>query len=151
MGPRRAHGGRETTGAVISTDAPAGRPDDAPFEVSVAHGPAPGHVVASVRGMLDAAVNPLLQQALLRALRQAREVLVLDLSGVTFFGSAGVTALVWVSQHPEAVGKRVRVIANSRVVTGPLELTGLLDRLDVSGMPSPATGSAPDRAPRPPG
>jgi anti-sigma B factor antagonist len=27
------------------------------------------------------------------------------------------------------------VIATSRVVTGPLEFTGLLQRLDVSGMP----------------
>ena len=47
----------------------------------------------------------------------------LDLSGVTFFGSAGVTALVWLSQHPETAGKHVRVVATSRVVTGPLELT----------------------------
>ena len=62
--------------------------------------------------------------------------LVVDLSGVSFPGSAGVTALVWVSQHPEAAGKHVRVVATSRVVTGPLELTGLLRRLDVSGMPA---------------
>jgi anti-sigma B factor antagonist len=27
------------------------------------------------------------------------------------------------------------VVATSRIVTGPLELTGLLDRLDVQGMP----------------
>jgi anti-sigma B factor antagonist len=57
---------------------------------------------------------------------------------VTFFGSAGVTALVWLSQHPEAARKHVRVIASSRVVTGPLEMTGLLERLDVHGMPGPA-------------
>jgi len=54
---------------------------------------------------------------------------------VTFFGSAGVTALVWVNEHPEAAGKGVRVVATSRIVTGPLEMTGLLLRLDVSGMP----------------
>jgi anti-sigma B factor antagonist len=85
--------------------------------------------------MLDAATNPLLQNTLLQALRTADRLLTLDLSGVTFFGSAGVTALVWLSQHPEAAGKHVRVVATSRIVTGPLELTGLLDRLDVQGMP----------------
>ena len=89
-------------------------------------------------GELEATRNPLLQQALLRALRRADRLLTVDLSGVTFFGSAGVTALVWLSQHPESAGKHVRVVATSRVVTGPLELTGLLERLDVQGIPGPA-------------
>jgi anti-sigma B factor antagonist len=103
--------------------------------VVLADGPEEGQVVAQVRGELDSASNPLLQQTLLRALRRAGRVLTLDLSEVTFFGSAGVTALVWASQHPEAAGKHVEVVATSRIVTGPLELTGLLDRLDVRGMP----------------
>ncbi|MCU1604754.1 MAG: Anti-sigma factor antagonist [Modestobacter sp.] len=104
--------------------------------MTLSEGPEPGHVVAAVTGMLDAATNPLLQNTLLQALRTADRLLTLDLSGVTFFGSAGVTALVWLSQHPEAAGKHVRVLATSRIVTGPLELTGLLDRLDVQGMPT---------------
>jgi anti-sigma B factor antagonist len=106
--------------------------------VTLIDGPEAGQVVAQVRGELDGAGNPLLQQTLLQALRRAERLLTLDLSGVTFFGSAGVTALVWVSQHPEAAGKHVRVVATSRIVTGPLELTGLLDRLDVQGMPEGA-------------
>jgi anti-sigma B factor antagonist len=114
--------------------------DEAPFTVSLVEGPQSGQVVAHVRGELDAAGNPLLQQTLLRALRQAERLLTIDLSEVTFFGSAGVTALVWVSQHPEAAGKHVRVVATSRIVTGPLELTGLLDRLDVQGMPTSPDG-----------
>jgi anti-sigma B factor antagonist len=113
----------------------------APFEVTVVDGPEDGQLVARVCGELDAATNPLLQQTLLGALRQADRLLTLDLSGVTFFGSAGVTALVWLSQHPEAAGKHVRVVATSRIVTGPLELTGLLDRLDVQGMPDGARPS----------
>ena len=115
-------------------------PDDAPFEVSLAPGTEPGELIASVRGELDAAGNPQLQRTLLHALRQAGALLTVDLSALTFFGSAGVTALVWLSQHDEAAGKHVRVVATSRVVTGPLELTGLLQRLDVQGMP----GEAPD-------
>jgi anti-sigma B factor antagonist len=113
--------------------------------VALADGPAEGQVVVHVAGELDAAANPLLQQTLLDALRRAGRLLTIDLSGVGFFGSAGVTALVWVSQHPEAAGKHVRVVATSRVVTGPLELTGLLERLDVQGMPEGAArpGSAP--------
>jgi anti-sigma B factor antagonist len=126
--------------------------DDVPFEVTLGEGAEPGALVARVTGVLDAATNPRVQQALLRALRQAERELVLDLSGVTFFGSAGVTALVWLSQHPEAEGKHVRVVATSRIVTGPLELTGLLSRLDVSGMPTrsgrPGDTSAWPRPPR---
>ena len=121
---------------------------DAPFEVSLTEGTQPGEVVAAVQGELDAAGNPLLQRTLLQALRRAERLLTVDLSAVTFFGSAGVTALVWVSQHPEAAGKHVRVVATSRVVTGPLELTGLLQRLDVQGMPGEAPEDPLD-APRP--
>ncbi|MFQ1004242.1 STAS domain-containing protein [Modestobacter sp. SSW1-42] len=116
--------------------------DPAPFDVALAEGPEAGQVVAHVRGELDAAGNPLLQATLLKALRTADRVLTIDLSGVTFFGSAGVTALVWVSQHSEAAGKHVRVVATSRIVTGPLELTGLLERLDVQGMPETPDGPA---------
>lgn len=104
------------------------------FSIVTAEG-GDGELVAHVSGTLDAAYGPALQRELLQALRRAPQRLVVDLSEVVFFGSAGVTALVWVSQHPEAAGKHVRVIATSRIVTGPLEMTGLLLRLDVSGMP----------------
>ena len=139
-------------GGPIKTVRPAA--DDAPFQVTLTDGADAGEVVASVRGELDAAGNPLLQSTLLKALRTAEQVLTIDLSGVTFFGSAGVTALVWVSQHPEAADKHVRVVATSRIVTGPLELTGLLARLDVRGMPETPDGPAPttpDVAPETPG
>ncbi|GHE09779.1 STAS domain-containing protein [Klenkia taihuensis] len=111
-----------------------GRPEEPGFTLH-RDGPHDGELVARVAGTLDAAHGPEFQAALLGALREAPDRLVVDLSGVTFFGSAGVTALVWVSQHPEATGKGVRVVATSRIVTGPLEMTGLLLRLDVSGMP----------------
>jgi anti-sigma B factor antagonist len=115
--------------------------------VDVVEGPEDGQLLARVRGELDAASNPLLQQTLLGALRRTGRLLTIDLSEVTYFGSAGVTALVWLSQHPESAGKHVRVVATSRIVTGPLELTGLLERLDVQGMPGIAPGrSAPGTA-----
>jgi anti-sigma B factor antagonist len=120
---------------------------DTPFEVTLTDGTQPGEVVASVVGELDAAGNPLLQRTLLQALRRADALLTVDLSGVTFFGSAGVTALVWLSQHHEAAGKHVRVVATSRVVTGPLELTGLLERLDVQGMSAQAPENPLDEQP----
>jgi anti-sigma B factor antagonist len=115
--------------------------------VHLVDGPEAGQVVAQVCGELDAASNPQLQQTLLQALRRAGRLLTLDLSRVTFFGSAGVTALVWLSQHPEAAGKHVRVVATSRIVTGPLELTGLLDHLDVQGMPGPVPRPGDPRPP----
>ena len=140
MSRRRDHDTAVVTvrGGPINTVRPAA--DDAPFQVTLVPGTEPGQLVAQVRGELDAAGNPLLQATLLKALRQAERLLTIDLSGVTFFGSAGVTALVWVSQHVEAAGKHVRVVATSRIVTGPLELTGLLERLDVQGMPETADG-----------
>ena len=117
--------------------------------MTLLEGPEEGQLVAQVRGELDAAGNPLLQHTLLEALRRAGRLLTLDLSGVTFFGSAGVTALVWLSQHPEAADKHVRGVATSRIVTGPLELTGLLERLDVQGMPGvPPRPGDPGTAPR---
>ena len=148
VGPALRSNGESDISTVRSTTPD----DDVPFEVSLAEGSEPGSVVAAVTGELDAAGNPRLQQSLLRALRRADRVLTLDLSGVTFFGSAGVTALVWVSRHPEAAGKHVRVVATSRIVTGPLELTGLLDRLDVAGMPTSGPGGdGGSAATRPPG
>ena len=135
-----------TRGELIKTVRSAA--DEAPFTVELVEGTEAGQVVAFVRGELDAAGNPPLQQTLLRALRRAERLLTIDLSGVTFFGSAGVTALVWLSQHPEAAGKHVTVVATSRIVTGPLELTGLLDRLDVEGMPGYA--AQPEPEPEPP-
>ena len=114
--------------------------------MTVVDGPEEGQLIAQVSGELDAENNPMLQQTLLGALRRAERLLTLDLSGGTFFGSAGVTALVWLSQHREAAGKHVRVVATSRIVTGPLELTGLLDHLDVQGMPDgprPTRGATP--------
>ena len=149
MSRRRDHDTAVVTvrGGPINTVRPAA--DDAPFQVTLVEGAEPGQLVARVSGELDAAGNPLLQATLLQALRKAERVLTIDLSGVTFFGSAGVTALVWVSQHTEAAGKHVRVVATSRIVTGPLELTGLLERLDVQGMPETPDGppaAAPDDA-----
>jgi anti-sigma B factor antagonist len=127
-----------TRGAVINRSASAD--DEFAFEVTRAESSEPGHAVVSVKGRLDAADGPLLQNTLLRALREADRLLTLDLSGVSYFGSAGVTALVWLAQHPEAAGKHVRVVATSRIVTGPLAPTGLLESLDVAGMPAVADG-----------
>lgn len=51
----------------------------------------------------------------------------------------------------DAAGKHVRVVATSPIVTGPLEPTGLLDRLDVTGMPTsgPDGDGGPPRRARP--
>jgi anti-sigma B factor antagonist len=138
-------GHRCPRGGLINTVRPEA--DETPFAVRLVDGPEEGQVVAEVRGELDAASNPHLQQTLLRALRRTERLLTLDLSGVTFFGSAGVTALVWLSQHPEADGKHVRVVATSRIVTGPLELTGLLDHLDVQGLSGPVPRAGDPRPP----
>ena len=90
---------------------------------------AAGQLVVRVTGVLDNYSNPRLPRQLLAALEDAPQRLLVDLDGVDFFGSAGITALVEVSKAADAAGKELRVRATQRTVTGPLEVTGLLDRL----------------------
>ncbi|TWP52360.1 STAS domain-containing protein [Lentzea tibetensis] len=57
--------------------------------------------------------------------------LVLDLSRVTFLGSAGLAVLVEASQQTKTRGVELRVVAVERAVTRPLEATGLGDVFSV--------------------
>ncbi|KQS71918.1 hypothetical protein ASG41_19320 [Modestobacter sp. Leaf380] len=91
-----------------------------------------GDLRVAVSGVLDNYSNPRLPRQLLTALGDAPARLTVDLDDVDFFGSAGITALVEVSKAADAAGKQLRIVATHRVVTGPLEVTGLLDRLRVN-------------------
>ncbi|WP_082556579.1 STAS domain-containing protein [Modestobacter sp. Leaf380] len=103
-----------------------------PFQLTVGEPDTAGDLRVAVSGVLDNYSNPRLPRQLLTALGDAPARLTVDLDDVDFFGSAGITALVEVSKAADAAGKQLRIVATHRVVTGPLEVTGLLDRLRVN-------------------
>ncbi|WP_243769841.1 STAS domain-containing protein [Amycolatopsis acidicola] len=86
--------------------------------------------VLAVSGDIDMVTAPEFEKALMAALRDRPERLVVDLSGVDFLGSAGLTALV--AAHQEA-GERtsLRVVAESNATARPLQLTGLDQEITV--------------------
>ncbi len=102
-----------------------------PFQMTVGEPDADGVLRVAVSGVLDNYANPRLPRQLLAALADAPARLSVDLEDVDFFGSAGITALVEVSKAAVVAGKELHIVATHRVVTGPLEVTGLLDRLHV--------------------
>jgi anti-sigma B factor antagonist len=86
--------------------------------------PAPGVVVASVSGELDMLTAPRLRSVVAAELAGC-SVLVIDLAGVSFLGSAGLAVLVEASHEAERHQVELRVVATGRTVRRPLEITGL--------------------------
>ncbi|QUQ66689.1 STAS domain-containing protein [Kutzneria sp. CA-103260] len=86
--------------------------------------PSPGMVVASVSGELDMLTAPRLR-AVVTAELAGCAVLVIDLSGVSFLGSAGLAVLVEAAHEAERQQVELRVVATGRTVRRPLEITGL--------------------------
>jgi anti-anti-sigma factor len=85
-------------------------------------------VVLRVSGALDLALAPQLQQMVDRAARERPPLLVIDLTGLEFLASAGMAVLV--RAHRKVPGPTgVRVVAASRIILRPLQLTRLTDEL----------------------
>lgn len=93
--------------------------------------------VLTVTGDVDATTAPALQECLLRSLDHPDVVEVqLDLRGVTFLDSAGLTTLVVAHRAAQAAGRELRLrCGGSRAVLRPLEITGLLTVLTVTDRP----------------
>jgi anti-anti-sigma factor len=83
-----------------------------------------GTVVLCVRGELDIATTPALQESIRLALSRRPEVLVIDLSAVSFLASAGLVALASATRMG-AEDTTVRVVAAGRECERPIYLTGL--------------------------
>jgi anti-sigma B factor antagonist len=92
--------------------------------------------VLSVRGEIDALTTPRLEAELDRQLADLPELLVLDLSGVTFLASSGLAVLIRAAQVTGEHGRRLRLVVGTRAVRRPLQITGsdqlfdLFDDLD---------------------
>lgn len=69
------------------------------FQISVDNPPARSSLaVLGVQGELDAISSPRLEAAAAEAISQGADRLLLDLSGVSFMGSAGLRALVAINE-----------------------------------------------------
>lgn len=84
-----------------------------------------GVAVVHVAGEVDMAAETALRRRIAEALADEPDGLVLDLTGVTFFASAGLHVLVDVQHAATAAGLDMRVVADHRPVLRPLQITGL--------------------------
>jgi anti-sigma B factor antagonist len=93
-------------------------------------------------GEVDSSSAPLLRTELDTVLDGGQlEELVVDLDGVTFLDSAGLSVLAGAHRRATAAGVRLRVLASGRAVIRPLQITGLWDLLGAEQV-EPGTGSA---------
>ncbi len=99
--------------------------------------------VVHVVGEIDTLTAPVLRAQLDEHLPLV-PLLVLDLSDVTFLGSAGLAVLVAAKDAADARGHTQRLVCGSRIVVRALEATGLLTLFDVAdGVPEALGSPAP--------
>jgi anti-sigma B factor antagonist len=87
-----------------------------------------GHADA---GEVDAHTAPQLARALARPLPTSHEVVVLDLSEVSFLDAAGLRILAEAAAGDAMAGVPVQLVATARAVLHPVELAGLTQLLSI--------------------
>jgi anti-anti-sigma factor len=87
-------------------------------------------VVLTVTGEVDMATAPALEESIKSALERTPDVLVVDLSGVGFLASAGMSVLIGGNQQ---VGDRTRfrLVAAGSATLRPMELTGIAGEFSI--------------------
>jgi anti-sigma B factor antagonist len=85
----------------------------------------PEFAVATVSGELDMATEPEFSARIGAQLTVHRRIMVLDLDGLSFVGSAGLKALVELQQRAQQRNIRLRVVVGQSPAGRLLELTGL--------------------------
>ena len=93
----------------------------------------------AVSGEVDSSSAPTLRTRLDEVLDKGATELTIDLTGVTFLDSAGLCVLAAAHRRAGRSDVRLRVVAASRAVIRPMQITGLYDLLHVS---SPESGAA---------
>ena len=96
--------------------------------------------VVHVVGEIDTLTAPVLRAQLDEHLPVV-PLLVLDLSDVTFLGSAGLAVLVAAKDAADARSHTLRLVCGSRIVVRALEATGLLTLFEVADGVPQALGS----------
>lgn len=131
------------------------------LDLDVEH-PAPDTAVLGVAGEVDAVTAPALADRMAELMSGGCRLVVVDLSAATFLASSGLAVLIRAANDARSRGRRFRVVAATRRVLRPLEVTGTDDVVEVvgsraaaldvgsppTGTPDPArSGSAPEACP----
>jgi anti-sigma B factor antagonist len=96
---------------------------DAEFEVTVSE--QPGIPVLAVRGEIDVASAPEFHASLSDLIGQGHEVVMVDLSEVSFIDSTGLGVLVGAEKEMRQSSRDLRLVVTQPQITRLLELTGL--------------------------
>jgi anti-sigma B factor antagonist len=99
-----------------------------------------GARILHASGEIDIISAPALRDALLPAVAAA-QLVVLDLSDVTFLGSSGLAVLVEARDQARQNGRELRLVCTTRIVLRALEATGLRELFVVAAdVPSALAG-----------
>ena len=90
-----------------------------------------GAPVLSVRGELDLASSPALEEQVERAVGEAQSTVIIDLRELEFMDSTGLSVLIRAHQRAQEAGHRLAIVNGSRQVRRLLSLTGVAERLTV--------------------
>ncbi|WP_410652660.1 STAS domain-containing protein [Amycolatopsis sp. cmx-4-54] len=88
-------------------------------------------ITVEVAGDIDIATSPRLRSELLRLLADAPGAAVVDMTGVGFCDSSGLSVLVQLNRHCQETGIDLS-FTPSKVLRRAIELTGLLPTLKVT-------------------
>jgi anti-sigma B factor antagonist len=89
------------------------------------------HVRLTAAGEVDSSSAPVLRQHLETVLDTDVTEITVDLGRVSFLDSAGLCVLAAAYRRAVAQDVRMRVLASSRAVIRPMQITGLFDLLQV--------------------
>ena len=98
--------------------------------------------VISVSGELDLASSPALEEELERVAQSDAQLVVIDLRGLEFMDSTGLSVLVRAHQRAEENGRRLGLVNGSQQVQRLLTLTGVADRLMLTDVPEELLGGS---------
>jgi anti-anti-sigma factor len=92
-------------------------------------------VVIGVSGELDLASSPALEHELERGAASKAQVVIVDLRGLEFMDSTGLSVLVRAHQRATENGQRFGVVKGPQQVQRLLSLTGVAERLTLADSP----------------
>jgi anti-sigma B factor antagonist len=135
-----ADGGGAELSPLLATHGQPGA-DEEMMSLTVLHDG--GAVIVAVTGEIDLATAASLRDALTAELAAGPDVLIVDLDGVEFFTSVGLTTLALTQRAAQERGVALRVIATSRATLRPLRITGMADDLALYGSRADALAERP--------